>query len=352
MRGGWVEHAASVLLRAELRVPLAIAANIVTSVSIILASKALEFQFELAFTCLHFLVTSLCLVACWLLGLFEMRRLRLSVIVPLSLCFCLSIALNNLSLKHNSVGVYELWKALVTPTLIVAQTVWLRQPSSLYTQLSLVPVVCGVIVATASDVSLNIVGTVCAVGGLIFSAVYQLLVANKQRELEADAFQMLMYQAPISTIVLALFIPASENIQEVTSYAFSTRVLVAMLVMSFLSFFVNLTTIFIISHASPVTFNVIGYFKLCCVLLGGYMLFGVPLDWRNTTGVILTLFGVLCYTVIKIQESSAARAPALPVSGAGSGPGASSTPTGAPVAAPSSAKSAVDASDAHVPLGH
>jgi len=77
--------------------------------------------------------------------------------------------------------------------------------------------------------------------------------------------------------------------------------MVLLILSASLAFFVNISTYFVIGNTSPITYNVVGHFKTCVVVVGGYVLFDYPLELKNSCGVILTLFGVILYSFFKLR---------------------------------------------------
>ncbi|GET88044.1 hypothetical protein, conserved [Leishmania tarentolae] len=71
---------------------------------------------------------------------------------------------------------------------------------------------------------------------------------------------------------------------------------------SFLAFFVNISIFLVIGKTSPVTYNVLGHFKLCVILSLGFLFFGDNINARVFSGIVVTLFGVFWYTHLKMQE--------------------------------------------------
>ena len=47
------------------------------------------------------------------------------------------------------------------------------------------------------------------------------------------------------------------------------------------AFLVNLSIFMVIGKTSPVTYNVLGHFKLCSVLAGGFIFFHDPLNFNQ-----------------------------------------------------------------------
>jgi len=58
--------------------------------------------------------------------------------VPVSLTFCGFVVLTNLSLQSNTVGTYQIIKAMTTPMIIVIQTAFYARIFSLPVKLTLV----------------------------------------------------------------------------------------------------------------------------------------------------------------------------------------------------------------------
>ena len=59
-------------------------------------------------------------------------------VVPLSLAFCGFVVFTNLSLQNNTVGTYQLVKALTTPTIVAIHTVFYNKSYSKQIKLTVV----------------------------------------------------------------------------------------------------------------------------------------------------------------------------------------------------------------------
>lgn len=295
----------------EGRTSAVIAFNIASSISIILTNKAvfdlIDFKFATTMTFFHFVVTFLGLVVCWQIGLFTPKRAPLAHVLPLCISFCGFVVLTNLSLQYNSVGFYQIAKIGTTPTVVVIETLYYGKVFSTKTKLSLLPVCLGVLLTSATDVQFNFIGAMYAFLGVVVTSMYQIWVGTKQKELGLDSMQLLFNQAPISAIMLLFIIPCFESPSEIMAYPYDTQSVIAIFVSSLLAFCVNLSIFLVIGKTSAVTYNVIGYFKLALVVLGGFLLFQYPVVLLNIFGIILTLSGVVLYTHIKLSETAAAQ---------------------------------------------
>eukprot|EP01104_Vermistella_antarctica_P015749 TRINITY_DN5238_c0_g1_i1.p2 TRINITY_DN5238_c0_g1~~TRINITY_DN5238_c0_g1_i1.p2 ORF type:complete len:194 (-),score=62.60 TRINITY_DN5238_c0_g1_i1:810-1391(-) len=116
--------------------------------------------------------------------------------------------------------------------------------------------------------------------------------------------QLLLYQAPLSAATLILFIPLLEDPFEMVEFPFTSGSVFAILLSGVLAFSVNLSTYLVIGNTSAITYNVVGYFKFCVVIVMGFILFQDPMTSRNMLGIGVTMAGVLAYTVAKTIETN------------------------------------------------
>lgn len=93
---------------------------------------------NMTLTLVHFVVTWLGLWVCQRMDIFAPKSLQPSKIVLLALSFCGFVAFTNLSLQNNTIGTYQLAKAMTTPVIIAIQTVYYRKTFSTKIKLTLV----------------------------------------------------------------------------------------------------------------------------------------------------------------------------------------------------------------------
>lgn len=284
------------------RTPACLALNASSSVGIVFVNK-LVFQFfnfkqGTLLTFIHFVFTFLGLEICRRLGMFEKKPLKVQDVMPLCMSFCGFVALTNLSLLYNSVGFYQLIKVLTTPLIVIIQTLFYNETFSVKIKLSLALTCIGVAIGSVTDSELNLFGTLIALSALLITCMYQIWVGTKQKELECNSYQLLYYQAPISAILLIPFVPMFDDFKTLTAVP-SNGALCAIFISSVLAFLVNLSIFLVIGKTSPVTYNVLGHFKLTVILTLGFTFFGAPLDIKNIAGIVLTLAGVFWYAHLK-----------------------------------------------------
>jgi solute carrier family 35 protein E3 len=260
-------------------------------------------------TALHFFVTYLGLEICAICGFFERKFIPLRKVMPISLAFCGFVVFINLSLEHNHVGVYQLWKVMTTPMIPVIQMLIYGVKISSIELIALVPVCIGFITATSADLQSNFLGTVFALLGLMATSLYQIWVKTEQKDLELSAWQLLYLQAPTSCTVLVCLTPLLEDVRGMLAKEYQPVTLLALAGTAVLAFLVNLSIFFVIRFSSPLSYNVLGHTKLVVILLSGFFLFGEEASTRKIFGAGLTLTGVFIYTYIQLTKPKSPPAP-------------------------------------------
>ncbi|XP_074661863.1 solute carrier family 35 member E3-like [Tubulanus polymorphus] len=287
-------------------VSLCLFVNILSSIVIVLLNKWIYTHYgfpNMTLTCFHFIVTTIGLLICKHMNIFQHKSLPILKMIPLSLSFCGFVVLTNLSLQTNTVGTYQLAKTMTTPCIILIQTYFYGKSFSWKVKLTLMPIIVGVFLNSFYDVRFSVTGSMFAASGVLVTSVYQVWVGSKQHEFQVNCMQLLMYQAPLSATFLMCIIPFFESLVGKGGILgpWSIQAMLMVLASGIVAFLVNLSIFWIIGNTSPVTYNMAGHVKFCTALLGGYMIFSDPLSFRQFIGILLTLTGVVAYTHIKMQ---------------------------------------------------
>ncbi|XP_062347997.1 solute carrier family 35 member E3 isoform X2 [Cinclus cinclus] len=257
-------------LPAQGRLAAGLLVNLAASICIVFLNKWLYVRLgfpNLSLTLVHFAITWLGLYLCQALGAFSPKSLQPAQVLPLALSFCGFVVFTNLSLQSNTIGTYQLAKAMTTPVIVVIQSVAYGKTFPLRIKLTL-------------------------------------WVGAKQHELQVNSMQLLYYQAPMSSAMLLFIIPFFEPVfgEGGIFGPWTLSAVIMVLLSGIIAFMVNLSIYWIIGNTSPVTYNMFGHFKFCITLLGGCLLFKDPLSVNQGLGILCTLFGILAYTHFKLSE--------------------------------------------------
>jgi len=152
--------------------------NICSSICIVFLNKWLYVHRgfpNITLTCIHFVTTFIGLRLCVLCDVFKPKRLSVLRVLPLSLAFCGFVVFTNLSLQNNTVGTYQLAKAMTTPVIVAIHTVFYNREYSCQIKLTVIPIILGVFLNSYYDVKFNWLGTIYASVGVIVTSVYQVV---------------------------------------------------------------------------------------------------------------------------------------------------------------------------------
>ena len=137
----------------SIQVAFGVAANILSAISIVFLNKTIYISYSfpsMTLTLVHFVITSFALQVCAWLDVFAPKRLALSSVLPLAFSFCGFVVFTNLSLQYNTVGTYQLAKAMTTPVILFIQTLFYSKPTSIPIILTTVSIhlhlICAVII--------------------------------------------------------------------------------------------------------------------------------------------------------------------------------------------------------------
>ena len=109
----------------------------------------------------------------------------------------------------------------------------------------------------------------------------------------------------MSALMLAIIAPFVEDITELANFNWKPEVILWVLLSALLAFVVNLSIFLVIGNTSPVSYNVLGHFKLCVIIASGFLLFGDSLTPKVALGVLITLVGIVYYTKLKLNPATA-----------------------------------------------
>lgn len=107
------------------RLAAGLLANLASSICIVFLNKWLYVRTgfpNMSLTLVHFAVTWLGLYVCQALDIFAPKSLRPRQVLPLALSFCGFVVFTNLSLQNNTIGTYQLAKAMTTPVIVLIQS--------------------------------------------------------------------------------------------------------------------------------------------------------------------------------------------------------------------------------------
>ncbi|KAL6195196.1 hypothetical protein ACLB2K_030816 [Fragaria x ananassa] len=168
--------------------------NFVVSVGIILANKLVMgrvgFKFPIFLTLIHYVTAWLLLAIFKTLSILPVsppaRTTPFTSLFSLGAVMAFASGLANTSLKHNSVGFYQMAKIAV---------------------LALAVVSAGVAVATVTDLEFNLFGALITIAWIVPSAVNKILWSNLQQQGNWTALALMWRTTPVTIFFLLALMP-------------------------------------------------------------------------------------------------------------------------------------------------
>jgi len=193
------------ILQEQIRVVVGCGSNILSSIGIIFLNKYIFTKCQIktmSLTAIQMVFTFIGLCICLQLNNFQRKSISIQKVLPLSTVFCAFVVFTNLSLEYNTIGTYQLFKVLTTPVVALITWYYYKTKYSRMVILTLIPVVVGVCTHSVNDIKLTVSGTIIASIGVLAASLYQVWVGEKLKEFDMNSQQLLLYQAPLSAIIL------------------------------------------------------------------------------------------------------------------------------------------------------
>lgn len=303
---------------------MALSFNFVVAVSIILMNKKLlgkvGFNYPMALTFVHYAVS-------WILMAFlnafslipaapSSKSTPFASLVTLGVIMSFASGLANMSLKYNSVGFYQMAKIAVTPTIVIAELVILGKHVSFQKILSLTVVSIGVAVATVTDLQFNLIGALVALIWIIPSATNKILWSNLQQQDNWTALALMWRTTPITVLALLVLMPCLDP-PGLLAFDWSFPNTFAIFLSAILGFLLQWSGALALGATSAATHVVLGQFKTCVILLGGFILFQSNPGPKSLSGATMALSGMAMYTFLNLKEGTEVTAKQTPLKQAG-----------------------------------
>jgi drug/metabolite transporter (DMT)-like permease len=223
-------------------------------------------------------------------------KFRFSKVLPLAFLFVSNIMLGNASLKWVTVSLMQTIKTTVPVFTVLLQVMLLskRFPSLVY--VSLIPTVCGVMLASWSEPTFDIRGFWAAVLSSIVSACIS-VVSGLLLSVKIDSMNLLGLMAPLC---LMLLLPAAFLFGEIGPviawyYQASWHQLLLLCISGSLAFILNVFNLLMIAYTSPLTSNIAGNLKSVFSIVLSVIIFHNTITAINAVGIMIALGGVVLY---------------------------------------------------------
>ncbi|MCD7471678.1 hypothetical protein HAX54_012293 [Datura stramonium] len=167
--------------------------------------------------------------------------------------------------------------------------------------LALTVVSVGVAVATVTDLQFHFFGACIAVAWIVPSAVNKILWSNLQQQENWTALALMWKTTPITLFFLVMLMPSLDppGVLSFNWNFYNSTIIGASAVLGFL---LQWSGALALGATSATTHVVLGQFKTCVILLGGYLLFGSNPGPTSILGAITALVGMSFYTYLNLHS--------------------------------------------------
>uniref|UniRef100_A0A803MKC5 Sugar phosphate transporter domain-containing protein n=1 Tax=Chenopodium quinoa TaxID=63459 RepID=A0A803MKC5_CHEQI len=263
---------------------VALTFNFLVSVGIILMNKLVlgkvGFNYPIFLTFIHYVVSWFLMAILNALSMLPAppaKASRLSSLFALGVVMSLSTGLANVSLKYNSVGFYQMAKIAVTPSIVVAEFILLRKKFHLF-------------------------GACIALAWIVPSAVNKIMWSSMQQRENWTALALMWKTTPITVFFLVVMMPWLDP-PGILSFKWDFGNTSIILMSALLGFLLQWSGALALGATSAITHVVLGQFKTCVILIGGYLLFGSNPGITSICGAITALMGMSVYTYLNLNNS-------------------------------------------------
>eukprot|EP00898_Chlorokybus_atmophyticus_P005310 jgi/Chlat1/5780/Chrsp387S05506 len=288
--------------------------NVVTIILNKYIFAIMTFRFPMTLTMIHFSVCSAC--AYLVLRTFQLKPLtevmpgdRLRKILPMASVFCANIVMGNLALRHIPVSFMQTVKSFTPAATVMLQSIIWRKQFGLAVYLSLLPIVGGIALTSATEVNFVWFGFIAAFLDCFLAGLKTIMAeVLLQGKYSFDSINTVYHMAPIAAAILAPFAIVLEG-PAVTAWFRAQLDLtypISVLAGSGLcAFALNYSIFFVIQTTSAVSFNVAGNMKTAVAIFFSWLAFHNPMSVYNWVGCSITIVGCTIYGFVRSMQQKA-----------------------------------------------
>ncbi|KAI9856756.1 MAG: hypothetical protein M1813_008793 [Trichoglossum hirsutum] len=223
-------------------------------------------------------------------------RVYLRAIVPIGVCFSLSLICGNLTYLYLSVAFIQMLKATTPVAVLLAG--WLMGADSINMKLlfNVSFIVIGVVIASFGEIKFHLLGFLFQCGGIAFEATRLVMVQKllNGSEYKMDPLVSLYYFAPVCT-VMNFFVSLVFEVPRVHLSDFLNLGLGTLLANALIAFSLNVSAVFLIGKTSSLVLTLCGVLKDVLLVLASILIWGTTITGLQIFGYSIALGGLIHY---------------------------------------------------------
>nr|CAG4638519.1 EOG090X07UV [Cyclestheria hislopi] len=205
-----------------------------------------------------------------------------------------TLVLGLISLNYTAVSFTETVKSSAPLFTVVIARILVGEKTGLYVNLSLIPIMAGLALCSATELSFNIPGFIAAIFTNLTECLQNVysksLLSNEKLKYGPAELQ---FNTSVASLVIQIF--ASFFLVDWGSFQFSFFYIGVMMLNGMFFHFQSITEYALLEHITPVTHSVANTVKRAFLIWLSILLFGNPITGLSAAGTLAVTGGVLLY---------------------------------------------------------
>ncbi|CAF3354617.1 unnamed protein product, partial [Rotaria sp. Silwood2] len=235
-------------------------------------------------------------------NLHSKRIYYITILIPLAIGKLLSQLTSQISLRLVTVSYTHTVKALMPLFTVIFSRIILREEQSITIYLSLLPIITGVIIASISELSFNVIGLVSALLSTFLLALQNIYSKKTLKYINIHHLALLSVLSKLSWCLLIPFWFLLDGSHIDIRRELTPTVIYFILIDGLCNFIYNVLAFTMISYLSPLTYAIAGSTKRIVVIILSIIVLHNPVTYMNLFGISLALIGVILYNKVKFNE--------------------------------------------------
>lgn len=239
------------------------------------------------------------------------RRYLFTMILPLAMGKFISSVSSYISIWRVSVSYAHTVKATLPLFTVVLTKLILGENQTMPVYLSIVPIICGVGVATMTEATYDSVGLASALTATTCFSLLTIFTKKCLKETGYNHLQLLVFVSRIATCCFMPFwlIGDLPRILSNTDFIQSGRVIQTLVLLvcdGLFNMIHNVLAFTVLALVSPLSYAVANASKRIVIIGGSILILQNTVSPLNAVGMMIAVFGVLCYNKAKYDQAQAA----------------------------------------------